>query len=278
MRKNFWAISGVVLLLGCVQGVERQAIPESTVASSTSTTQVPKGSEDKTEGYCRSLISQVAVFTVSGICPDIELCFESGDNCFVGSTNLSEMWGREFVVVLDDADLLTYSRKLKGPWSLIRDQNVRWLKDSKGLEPPDTTLIEMSLVDVTKDGVDELVVRAGPEEILTAIESRDLAVFKWSTDTSSWIRMTFPRPVYPDWGTDWGPEAKDPENRLLRWGFVRNGYVYEEVGYLGEGGHIMDKAIKYIWRNGEFVQIGIANEGPACSDVAGTSNGMCYFE
>lgn len=271
MKRLLLIVTGVLSLLGCGQGVEQNLTTDSSVETST-TIQEPSSTTKNFEGYCRSLTTRVAVFTVSDICPDVELCLDSGDNCFVGSTDVSEMRGQEIVVVLDDAHLLTYSRKKDEPWSLIRNQNIWWLKEAKGLELPETTLVEMALIDLTKDGVVELVVRAGPEELMLAAQSRDLAVFTWSQDNSSWIRMKFPRPVYPHWGT----ETKNITNRLLRWGFVRNGYVYEEVGYLDVGGHVMDKAFKYEWRNGEFVQVEVVDEDPACFDVVGASNDVCY--
>lgn len=274
MNRVFLLIAATTFLLGCNQVLERNVSSESSITSTSSTSKAPRQDQEKIEGYCRSLTSQVAAVVASEICPDSELCYDLGEHCFVGSTELGEIDDRESVVVLDDSKLLTYSRVTERQWKLIRSQNIRWLQVATGIEPPELALIEMSFVDVTNDGVDELVVRAGPEDILLAAQSRDLAVFKWSTENSSWIRLTFPRPIYPDWGT----ETENISHRLLRWGFVRDGFVYEEVGYLKEGGHIMEESIKYEWREGDFVQVDVVDEGAACFDVVGVSNGLCFIE
>ena len=206
------------------------------------------------------------------ICSKFQMCGNWNIRGCVSAVSdvTSTALGFTTVVVNDESiDTYTYSNILG--WKISIVQKVPSLLDPSR---SDGSTSEVALVDITKDGNPELLVRRGPANFYMAADSANMAAFKWSSSSGGWIRIFFPTPSDPDW------IAYDSEGkyRTLRWGFVRDGEVFEEFGYLRSGGHVDDVAIRYQWNGTKFTIVGNEKISPACYAINGVTSGFCYGE
>ena len=204
----------------------------------------------------------------------VEECVDQKfDDCIIGYRHPSSASTADVKVAFDNGFLVTFENK-NDVWSEIARQDISQLA-AQSHEPSvdDPLYVDMGLTDVTSDDSSELLLRLGPTEILTAVDSRDLAVFQWSTADKRWNRLYFPVPRF-DGRVFYGI---DEPQRLLRWGFAKGGVVYEEVGYTDLDGHIDDKSFVYQWNGSGFKQIRIDNIAPACLTVSGDESSLCMY-
>lgn len=204
----------------------------------------------------------------------VEECVDQKfDDCIIGYRHPSSASTADVKVAFGDGILVTFEKK-NNAWIEISRQDISQLA-TQSHEPrvDDPLYVDMGLIDVTSDDSSELLLRLGPTEIYTAVESRDLAVLQWSTSDKRWKRLYFPIPQF-DGRVFYGV---DEPQRLLRWGFATDGLVYEEVGYTDLDGHIDDKAFVYQWNGSEFKQIRIVNIAPACLTVSGDESSLCMY-
>jgi hypothetical protein len=202
----------------------------------------------------------------------VEECVDQKfDDCIIGYRHPSSASTADVKVAFDNGFLVTFENK-NDVWSEISRQDISQLA-AQSHEPSvdDPLYVGMGLIDVTSDDSSELLLRLGPTELYIAAQSRDLAVFQWSTSDKQWKRLYFPIPEF-DGRTSY---VDDEARRLLRWGFAKDGLVYEEVGYTDLDGHIDDKSFVYQWNGSEFKQISIVNIAPGCLTVSGDESSLC---
>jgi hypothetical protein len=202
----------------------------------------------------------------------VEECVDQKfDDCIIGYRHPSSASTADVKVAFDNGFLVTFENK-NDVWSEISRQDISLLA-AQSHEPSvdDPLYVGMGLIDVTSDDSSELLLRLGPTELYIAAQSRDLAVFQWSTSDKQWKRLYFPIPEF-DGRTSY---VDDEARRLLRWGFAKDGLVYEEVGYTDLDGHIDDKSFVYQWNGSEFKQIRIVNIAPGCLTVSGDESSLC---
>ncbi|MEY4996436.1 MAG: hypothetical protein RLZ67_1161 [Actinomycetota bacterium] len=204
----------------------------------------------------------------------VEECVDQKfDDCIIGYRRPSSASTADVKVAFGDGILVTFGKK-NDVWTEISRQDISQLA-AQSHEPSvdDPLYVDMGLLDVTADDSSELLLRLGPTELLLAAQSRDLAVFRWSTSDKRWKRLYFPIPKFEGRTPLVGDESK----RLLRWGYAKDGLVYEEVGYTDLDGHIDDKSFVYQWNGSEFKQIRIVNLVPACLTVSGDESSLCMY-
>lgn len=175
------------------------------------------------------------------------------------------------VVVLNDESIDTYSYLGRNGWSRTSSQKVPWLLDP---DRTDGSTFEIAFADVTKDGEPELAIRKGPADFYMAADSADLAVLRWSVKEDGWVRLMFPSPT----DAEWINYVAEGEYRWLRWGLIRDGDIFEEFGYLQQGGHREDVAFRYQWVTNRFEIKGTEKLAPTCFTILGEINGRCYVE
>lgn len=224
------------------------------------------------ESANRSTVDMSGTTTTAEQVPAVGDCVDKNvDDCVIGSLESGVVSRLDLKVTFLDGVLITYENKGES-WVKVSRQDLSQLveldADDSGV---DGIHVDLALDDVTADNSSELLLRIGPKEILTAISSRDLAVFIWKQEQMRWERLFFPAPVFKDWVHYGG----DVHTRLLRWGYAKEGLVYEEVGYTDLDGHIYDKAFAYQWNGTEFKQIRIVNIAPACFTVTGDESSLC---
>ena len=204
----------------------------------------------------------------------VEECVDQKfDDCIIGYRHPRSTSTADIKVAFDNGLLVTFEKK-DDVWTEISRQDISQLA-TQSHEPSvdDPLFFDMGLADVTADDSSELLLRMGSTELYLAVQSRDLAVFEWSTSIKRWKRLYFPIPKFEGRTPLVGDETK----RLLRWGFAKDGLVYEEVGYTDLDGHIDDKSFVYQWNGSEFKQIRIVNDDPACFTVTGDESSLCMY-
>lgn len=215
-----------------------------------------------------------SVATSSSVPKRVEECEDRKfDDCIIGYRHPSSPSTADVKVAFGNGLLVTFEKK-NDMWTEISRQDISQLT-AQSHEPSvdDPLYVDMSLTDVTADDSSELLLRLGPTELYIAAQSRDLAVFQWSTSDKRWMRLYFPIPKFEGRTPLVGDESK----RLLRWGYAKDGLVYEEVGYTDLDGHIDDKSFVYQWNGSEFTQIRIVNNDPACFTVTGDESSLCMY-
>ena len=167
--------------------------------------------------------------------------------CVLGMTSVAKDNDRTVVVVIADTTLDTYEYVSPGSWELVKRQPLPGL-----LEPDriDAMVVDISFVDFTSDGLSDLAIRIGNSDFGTAASSLGLGLFTWDSVTQLWERVEVP---FAD-----GQNYR--ENGLLRWGHLDGMRLYEEVGYLPEGGHVEDQSYEFIWENGKFRYLGVVDD------------------
>ena len=209
--------------------------------------------DEITSGGCYTESREPANVAWMKLCSQKLLCGEMQvRGCALGMSSVAKDKSRTVVVVIDDTTLDTYEYVSAGSWELVKRQPIPDL-----LEPDriDAVVVDISFVDFTSDGQSDLAIRIGNSDFGTAASSLGLGLLTWDSNTQLWERVVVP---FADVQTY-------RENGLLRWGHLDGMRLYEEVGYLAEGGHVEDQSYEFIWDNGKFKFLSVVEDVAAFS-------------